>query len=130
MRWVRQNIRMGAGWALFALAIQFVVLFGHAHPVGTAGHADVASLSALGLEAPASAAVPQAPADPSKPGGLAFDYCAICAVINLAGAMMPTTAPTSLPPTAVGPVRFWVSVDNIAAALPHRLFQARAPPLV
>src|ERR1700730_13311060 len=128
MRWVRSNVRFGSWCALFALAIQFIVLFGHAHRTDIAWPSGSSPLSALGTEVP-SAAVPNAPSSPSKPAGLAFDYCAICAVMNLAGSVVPAAAPGLPVQVAISRVRFWTTLDVSLAALPHLLFQARAPPL-
>jgi hypothetical protein len=128
MRWVRSNVRFGSWCALFALAIQFIVLFGHAHRTDLAWPSGTSPLSALSTEAP-SAAVPDAPSSPSKPVGLAFDYCAICAVMNLAGSVVPAAAPGLPVQVVIGRVRFWTTLDVSLAELPHLLFQARAPPL-
>jgi hypothetical protein len=81
-----------------ALAIQFTLSFGHAHrhDIGSFG----ASLQIVHVDLASAVALPRAPAVPSIPRGLAFDYCEIFAVSSLA----------------------------VQVALPHRLFQARAPP--
>ena len=128
MRWVRSNVRFGSWCALFALAIQFIVLFGHAHRTEIAWPSGSSPLSALSAEVP-SAALPSAPSSPSKPAGLAFDYCAICAVMNLAASVVPAAAPGLPVQVVIGPVRYWTALDVSLAELPHLLFQARAPPL-
>jgi hypothetical protein len=120
-------MRFGAWCALFALAVQFTISFGHVHAPENIAAAGDLPLSALSDQGHA-AAVPDAPAVPAKPAGLPFDYCAICAVTNLAGNAMPAVAPT-LPVAAVfHPVRFWPDVDAAATAAPYRLFKARDPP--
>ena len=83
MRWFRTNIRYGAWCAIFALAIQFTLSFGHMHGLasGSAGGAvALAELSELGTPA----AVPDNPGIPQKAPLPGFDFCAICAVTNLA----------------------------------------------
>ena len=54
---------------------------------------------------------------------------AICAVIAVGKSVRPAAAP-SLPMLAgnIG-VRFWAQAEAFSATSPHRLFQARAPPL-
>ena len=128
MRWFRTKMRFGVWCALFALAIQFTASFGHVHLP------EIARLSGGLLAAAApdhgpSGAMPSAPAVPAKPPGLAFDYCAICAVINLAGSAVPAAAPILSAPAAFHLVRFWPDADIVSAASPHRFFNARAPPL-
>ena len=128
MGWVRSNIRLGSWCALFALAIQFALSFGHVHraefPWGSAS----ANRSAIGT----GAALPGSDAfsTPAKPIGLASDYCAICAVMVLASSARPTAAPVLPMPAVVPRERFEKNAEIIPAALPHLLFQARAPPFV
>jgi hypothetical protein len=128
MRRVRTNIRFGAWCALFALAIQFTVSFGHVHApenVASAGGLAPAALSDHGRPA----ALPDAPAAPSKPAGLGFDYCAICAVMNLAASALPAAAPALPVQTAFHPAPFWPQADTAQTAAAHRPFEARGPPL-
>jgi hypothetical protein len=128
MRWIRSHLRLGSWCALFALAVQVAVSFGHAHRAdfGWPSGFLAASTSAAEQPAPPLSATPSAP---SKPAGLAFDYCAICAVMNLAASAVPAAAPGLPVPIVLGALRFW-TVPNISTAqLPHLLFQARAPPL-
>jgi hypothetical protein len=128
MRWVRSNIRPGSWCALLALAVQFALSFGHVHRAEfpwVSGHANLAALTA----GAASATGSDASAAPAKPIGLASDYCAICAVMVLANSVRPAAAPSSpLPAGNIG-VRFRVQAEVFSATFPHRLFQARAPPL-
>jgi len=101
-------MRLGSWAALFALAIQLALSFGHVH----LGGGDPRSWGPLVLrwatEPPP--ALPDAPAVPAshKPAGLADDFCLICSAMQLAYTM------------ARG--------DFAIAASPHRPFRARAPP--
>src|ERR1700761_6832278 len=92
MKWFRANIKHGSRLALLALAIQFVLSFGHFHPIeaaqaapelvqsalsqhdGSGNHwlvaADLASQTAERQQKPAS----------DHNSGHANDPCAICAV--------------------------------------------------
>jgi len=128
MRWVRSNIRPGSCCALFALAIQFALSFGHVHRAEfpwVSGRATPSALTTVAASVTGSVAA----AGPAKPIGLASDYCAICAVMVLANSVRPAAAPSSpLPAGNIG-VRFRVQAEVFSATFPHRLFQARAPPL-
>jgi hypothetical protein len=110
--------------ALFALAIQFALSFGHVHLDRVA----VPDASAASLAAQSSG---DGPNGSSKPGShrLADDYCAICALVQLAASSAPAAAPTLPPPALVSRVWHAPVTDFELAALPRLLFQARAPPI-
>jgi hypothetical protein len=129
MRWLRSHIRLGSWCALFALAIQVAVLFGHAHRADFGWPSGFAPASAGLLTEQPAASPPTVPPAPTKPAGPAFDYCAICAVMNLAASAVPASAPGLPVPIVLGASRFWTTPDISPAELPHLLFQARAPPL-
>jgi hypothetical protein len=120
-------MRFGAWCALFALAIQFTLSFGHAHRLEISWPFGALPLSALSGHGP-SAAMPDAPAIPIEPAGPAFDYCAICAVANLAGNAVPAAVPSLPVPVEIHPAQSWSAADAALAASPHRFFRARAPP--
>jgi hypothetical protein len=127
MRWFRSHLKLGSRCALFALAVQLVVAFGHGH------RADFSGSSRFLLDAVASehsaAALPGSSSAPSDRAGFAFDYCAICAVMNLAASAVPAAAPGLSVPIVVGQIRFWVIPDISLIKLSHASFEARAPPL-
>jgi len=126
MGWIRTKMRFGAWCALFALAIQFTLSFGHAHGLASPlGDLPRAAVSDSGH----STAMPDVPAVPAQPAGVAFDYCAICAVANLTASAMPAAAPGLALPFAVLPIRFWPDAGAAVAVSRHRLFRSRAPPL-
>jgi hypothetical protein len=127
MRWLRSN-GGGVSWlAIFALACQFVLTFGHVHT----GSASVVS-TALAISADAavgSASVPSSPAQ-KTPAGLAQDFCAVCNHIGFAHALI---LPASL--AALAPISFvqdlhWPSVAIAFASREHVNFNARGPPHV
>jgi hypothetical protein len=130
MRWIRSNVTFGAWCALFALAVQLTLSFGHVHGIspGWAGAAitDRAALQSQPV-LPNQASVPVRPSQPD-PYGAADDFCAICALI-LAGTMAPAAAPVLTLPVLFSPVPFTVSIDRDLAAVVPLSFQARGPPI-
>jgi hypothetical protein len=127
MRWFRANARFGAWCALFALTLQLTLSFGHVHVAGFG--ATKSTLLAAWTTQP-SAPSADAPAAPTKqaPNGLAHDQCAICSLIQLAAAAVPSAAPALPLPLVTSQVRLGTSVEFVLAALPHFSFSARAPP--
>jgi hypothetical protein len=128
MAWFRSRSRLGSYLALFALAVQLALSFGHVHledgaPV--AGHAS--RLLGIHLTNVATAAID--PASQEFPA-LADDDCPICTLIHLASTLAPATAP-ALPRLAVfGPVLFAAAVAfDLTEPHYHCPVGARAPPL-
>jgi hypothetical protein len=126
MGWFRSRSRLGSYLALFALAFQLAVSFGHVH----LDH--IAPTSALATTL-ASAQPPSdevnAPSSPTGREDLADDFCAICTLIRLAGALVPAETPPLLLPSIFGRLRFAAAIEFDLAASHSALFQARAPPL-
>jgi hypothetical protein len=149
MKWFRSNIRHGSRLALFGLAIQFLLSFGHFH--GAAAGAATASANAQqsGLHAAADfaaahlAAVDKASrANPSgrarlrtssdrEPDGQPTHDCAICAVMALASAtVVPTPTPHHLPaPQAAAFTHLAPDAGFFRQNLRRVAFQPRAPPI-
>jgi hypothetical protein len=116
MKWVRANTRLGARVALFALAIQFAVSFGHFHAI--------AAQAAPAIQS----AQQQLPAPAPDSGQHPDDLCAICAVTALAGTAM-AAAPPALPlPQAVELPRQAADTAFLHLHAPRAAFQSRAPP--
>ena len=128
MRVFRSNIRFGAFCALFALAIQILLSFGHMHGGGIGRLSTAAPLS-IGWVNQSSTSVPDGPTVPANQSGLVGDYCTICALIELAGSVVPASGPVSLTPDLIGRVHLGTNVGPALAASSHLFFQARAPPL-
>jgi hypothetical protein len=124
MSWVRSNLRFGSWCALFALAVQLAVLFNHVHCAQTACWP--ASQLAVGTVGQASTDAP-AQSKPAVPA--AGEYCMLCALIHLAGSVLPASAPAPSVLALVGPGRIWTDLSIVVAATPRGIFQARAPPL-
>jgi hypothetical protein len=95
MKWFRANIRHGAKLALFALAVQLVLSFGHVH--GGTVHAAPLD-AALALSASDIAQTPSAP--DTDHHHRAADPCAICAVMAMAGTALFAAPPVLLLPQA------------------------------
>ena len=90
---IRSHRRLGAWVALFALALQLVLSFGHVH-VGNAAPASSAALAAAVV--PGDDAAPGKDPDGGRHDGR--DFCAICAALNLAASsVVPTVAALTLP---------------------------------
>src|SRR5258706_1013143 len=80
MGWFRSNRDVVVWLAFFALACQLLLSFGHVHVGKFSGGSAEWAAAEIGA---APADVP--PSSPQKnPTGLAGDFCAICANINLA----------------------------------------------
>ena len=120
MCWFRSRARLGGWLALFALTLQLVLTFGHVH----LDHA--APLSPVSAIAAATASAH--PAAPAVPDGAADDYCAICALVHLAGTLTPAEAPVLPVPVAFDRPRPPSAVANLLTASSLALYRARAPP--
>lgn len=117
MNWVRSNIRLGARVALFAIAVQFALSFGHFHAIATQAAPSIQS---------AQQQLPSTSPDPDQQPG---DTCAICAVIALAGTAV-AAAPPALPlPQAVELPRQTIATAFVHVHAARAAFQSRAPPL-
>src|SRR5260370_16068265 len=135
MKWVRSNIKHGSRLALFALAVQFVLSFGHFH--GGAAQAAPAIQSGLaqsslsgGLpaaDAAGSSAQPQSPANHDS-DQQPSDACAICAVIALANAVLFAMPPLLLLPQAVDFLYLTTDAEFVHLNSAGVAFQPRAPP--
>jgi|SRR6516164_10137737 hypothetical protein len=123
MRWFRSRIRLGSRLALFALAIQIVLSFGHVHLDGIAA----ANPAAAGVVDPGNA-LPVAPVD--KSDGALGHYCPVCALIHLAASALPALPPALSLPARFAPVELQPTNELASAPSPHYFFQARAPPFI
>lgn len=139
MKWFRRHIKTGSRLALFALAVQLVLSFGHFHPIAAAHAAPAAQagLSELGFAYIGTAATPdlavqviekQPPAQPDKDQHPA-DNCAICAVMSLAGNVLVATPPVLLLPEAVEFLRRTTDAEFFHLRSAPAAFHSRAPPL-
>jgi len=155
MRWFRSNIRMGSRLALIALAVQFLLSFGHFHGGASVASAnakwpalhDATALAATQLDASDQASLAKAALGPKvfgpkllkvvrlktssdhAPFGHPDDDCAICAVMALANTMLDAAPPLLLSPRATA-FSYESVVARFAELGPARVaFQPRAPPI-
>ena len=138
MKWFRKHIKTGSRLALFALAIQFALSFGHFHGVAAkAAPAIQAGLSQADLAYIGTVAAPDAASEaaqkqqPSNPDGdqQPADSCAICAVMALAGNLLFATPPVLLLPQAVEFLYRTTDAEFSHLGSVHPAFQSRAPPI-
>jgi hypothetical protein len=133
MQWVRTSRRFGAWCALVAIALQIILSFGHAHrtegfPSGAPYQGALFQSAPFQPAAAIDARTAVERGDPASPAGLAFEYCAVCAVIKMGASAVPQEAPASGVPVLAGGVRLAPHADVAAWTVEHQLFQARAPP--
>ncbi|WP_407148241.1 DUF2946 family protein [Bradyrhizobium sp. ORS 86] len=139
MKWFRRHIRTGSRLALFALAVQFVLSFGHFHPIAAAhaGPAAQTGLSELDFAYIGTSATPdlaiqvvqkQPPGDHHRDQHPA-DNCAICAVISMAGNLLVASPPVLLLPEAVEFLRRTTDAEFLHLKSAPAAFHSRAPPL-
>lgn len=142
MKWFRSNIKHGSRLALFALAIQFVLSFGHHHgavalaapavamqasdAAGTEADNTLATRDAsLGDPANASAARPSEPASDQDQDS---DHCAVCAVIALARTVLFAGPPVLPLPEAYQVPHLTTETEFNHLNSRRVVFQPRAPP--
>ena len=136
MKWFRSNIKHGARLALFALAVQFALSFGHFH--GIAAQAAPAAQSGPALSDPLygnSLPAPDAVSQPTQPSPTDHDSdrqpadaCAICAVMAIANALLFATPPLLLLPQAVEFLYLTTDAEFVHLNSARVAFQPRAPP--
>src|SRR4029077_18171629 len=124
MGWFRSNRGVVAWLALFALACQLVLSFGHVH-AGQFGGASTAWAPAETGDASAGAP----PSSPQKtPIGLAGDFCAVCANISLANTLILPILAIILAPRLFTEILAWSLAASERASYHHLPFSARGPP--
>jgi hypothetical protein len=137
VKWLRQHIKTGSRLALFALAIQFALSFGHFHglaaqaaPAIQTNVTDADFAYAAGVAAQTAAdqvAQKQQPSTPDTDQQPA-DNCAICAVMSLAGNVLFATPPLLQLPQAVEFLYLTTDAEFVHLNAIYPAFQSRAPP--
>jgi hypothetical protein len=135
MNWFRKHVKTGSRLALFALAIQFALSFGHFHgEVARAAPALQAGLAGAGLAIAATLAVQGAPSEAvQQPSNNDTNQhssdCAICAVLSLANNFLFATPPLLELPQAAELLHLTTGAEFAHLGSLHPAFQSRAPPV-
>jgi hypothetical protein len=137
MKWFRSNVKHGSRLALFALAIQFALSFGHFH--SSAAQAAPALQSGPAQSEPSTSSLPapdavtpvaqQQPASDHNPDQQPNDPCAICVVMALANTVLFATPPLLLLPQAVEFLYLTTDAEFVHLNSASVAFQPRAPPI-
>jgi len=122
MKWFRSNIKGGSRLALFALAVQFVLAFGHFHGVAAEAAPAIQSSSV-------QTAQQQQPASDHDSDQQPNETCAICAVVSLANTMLFATPPLLLLPQAIEFLYLATGAEFVHLNSARIVFQPRAPPV-
>jgi hypothetical protein len=134
MRWFRSRRFEVVLLAFFALACQFVLSFGHVHFNRFAGNVTnwtIAAGAGKAIAAPAGeithAGLPASPRQ-NGPVGLGDDFCAVCASISLASALLVPIASTPVSRNVSFEELQWSFAATRARSIDHVHFNARGPP--
>jgi hypothetical protein len=111
--------------AVFALACQLMLAFGHIHLGRSGGMSDAFAAAAEIGTAPADMS---SPTPPKKPTGLADVFCPVCASISLASALVTPSSPAILSPISAVQHLRWSSAAIDPQSFDHLFFDARGPP--
>jgi hypothetical protein len=133
MNWFRKHIKTGSRLALFALAIQFALSYGHFHALAAPAiqtgltQADPAHAKGPAADTASETAQQQQPANQDNDQQRA-DGCAICAVMSLAGTVLFATPPLLELPQAVEFLYRTTDAEFVHVHSAHLAFHSRAPP--
>jgi hypothetical protein len=119
MKWFRSNNKRGSRLALFALAIQLALSFGHFHGIAAQAASAVQSVSDAAQQQPSS----------NHDSDQQNDGCAICAVIAMANAVLFATPPVLQLPQAAEFLYLTTEAEFIDLNSARAVFQPRAPPI-
>jgi hypothetical protein len=119
MKWLRSKLKHGSRVALFALAIQFVLSFGHFHGV----EAQAAPVTA------GQSVQQQRPASDHDSSQHHDDICEICVVMAMASTALFVTPPALLLPQAIEFSSLAVDAKFVRVNSVRVGFQPRAPPI-
>jgi hypothetical protein len=123
--WIRSNLRGLARLALFTLAVQITLTFGHVHLDGLA---PASAQAAAPFAEQAAAPLAKAPGKNQKSHGTADLDCPICALIQLASTCAPSVVPPLPVPAILGDTILETPGAEGFSASPTFAFQARGPP--
>src|SRR5262245_39134281 len=118
MKWLRSNAKRLSVLALFALALQFGLSFGHIH-------ADYAFAAPAAASDHASASTPDSSGHDQDNSA---DVCAICITIAMANALVDATPPVLPVPLNANATELIAEFAYGAPVTRRVAFQSRAPP--
>jgi hypothetical protein len=134
VNWFRKHLKHGSRLALFALAIQFGLSFGHFHgaaaqsvQIGLADSGLTYATEPAALVAAGEAARQQEPSDHDNDRHPTY-ACAICAVISLANNFLFAAPPVLQLPLAVELLYLTTDAEFAHLGSLHPPFQPRGPP--
>ena len=126
MKWFRKHLKHGSRLALFALAIQFALSFGHFHwAAGRIGLSDAGPTYAVGQTALGATGETK---QPSNQDDDPANACEICTVISLANNFLFASPPLLELPRAVELLFLTIDAGFAHLGSLHTAFQSRAPP--
>jgi hypothetical protein len=126
MRWFRSHVRLGSHLALFALALQLVLSFGHVHRKDILGaSANSPAIAASTLSQRSDASPPADGAGRHHEDG----YCAIYAINGLLGCAQHVALPVLPLPLALSHELPPAGNEAPLSERRYILSQARAPPI-
>jgi uncharacterized iron-regulated membrane protein len=137
MKWFRSNVQHGTRFALFALAVQFVLSFGHFHAIAAqavpalqsgTSQSDISFTGRLPAPDAVSQSTPQQPGSDRDSDQRTDDFCAICAVVAMANSALFATPPVLLLPHAAEFVYLTTDTEFVHRNSARVAFQPRAPP--
>jgi hypothetical protein len=138
MKWLRSNIKHGSRLALFALAIQFALSFGHFHAIAAqaapailsgASQSNISYIGSLTAPDAVGKSIQQQPGSNHDSDQQPNDFCAICAVIAMANAALFATPLVLQPPQAVEFLYLTTDAEFVDPNSARVAFQPRAPPV-
>jgi len=137
MMWFRSNIKCVSRLALFALAIQFALSFGHFHGLPPSSASTHPSASAFSEASHVERffgqvtvdSTTQPPASDHRSDDHPGDICAICLVMAMANSISFAAPPVLPSPQAIKYSYLAPDTDLVRADSVRAGFQPRAPPI-
>lgn len=117
MKYLRSQAKKLSLLALFALALQFGLSFGHFHQ----------DTAVAAISGPASASQASTP-DTDHDQDTHRDLCAICATVAMANTLIAATAPMLPVPLPVATLQITSRFESITPDPRRGAFRSRAPP--
>jgi hypothetical protein len=132
MHWFRSHSRLSSGLAIFSLALQLALSFGHIHLRDISGTAHASTSIAASSTAASRSDEQPARATPTDRTSHEHEdeYCAVYAINNLLGSAQIVEPPPLPLPCLFGCLGLSAGYEADLTELHHGLSRARAPPIV